>query len=81
MRGKLQCLTVGSKNWLRIRRRFATGVERLLLQGVDIKRHQYAIDKTDESVLWMLAGNSVNFFNQAQGFLALLATIGEDLWQ
>ena len=53
----------------------------MLLQGVDIKRHQYAVDKTDESVLWMLAGNSVNFYDQSQGLLALLATIGEDLWQ
>ena len=77
MRGRLQCLTIASKNWLRFRTRFATGKERLSLQGLQVNKHQKAIDSTPEQVLNHLAGNSVNFFNQAQGLVSALAVVGE----
>jgi len=74
----MQCLTVSSKNWLRKEARFLSGKERLLMQGFDVDAWKDAVASTPESTLWALAGNSVNFYNMAVGFICGMAVLGSN---
>ena len=72
---KMQCLTTASKNWLRLRQRLCTGKERMRLQGIDMEKHKCALEETANSSLVFLSGNAINFFNMAQGLVALFAVV------
>lgn len=52
------------------------GRERLQLQGLNADMFESTIRKTPEGSLNLLAGNSLNFYNAAQGLLAAFATLG-----
>ena len=71
----MSCLTVGSKHWLRKRRRFLLGRERMALQGIVVGKHAQALAETSEGSLRLLSGNCVNFFNMSQGLAAGMATL------
>ena len=64
------CLCVGSKHWLRVRRRVLLGRERMALQGIMVQRHSATLKKFSEASLSMLSGNAINFFNFSEAFVA-----------
>lgn len=67
---RIGCLTPSSKNWLRRRARMLTGHERLYLQGFPTLHHRESLQQFSDSLLCVLAGNAVNYFNMSQGLIA-----------
>ena len=45
------------------------------LQGILVNRHRLTIERTSESTLRLLSGNSVNYFNMVQGLTAAVAAL------
>ena len=74
---KITCLTVGSKQWLRQKKRLLLGKEKFRLLGINVDncRIRAAMSSTPEKVLSKLAGNAVSFHNFSQGFLAACCTL------
>lgn len=72
---RMQCLTCGSKNWLRKRQRVLSGVGRMRLQGIHTKLHASALAGTNHTTLNFLSGNALNFFNLSQGVVCAMAVL------
>lgn len=73
--GKVPCLTPNAKIWLRKASRLLSGDERLALQGVAMTKYATASESTPEHVKCHMAGNAVNYFNMAQGLIAMFAVL------
>ena len=78
MIGKSPCLTPHARLWLRRRKRFIIGDEKMALQGVNMVKYRPFLDEFPEAFKSKLAGNSFSFHNFVIAFVAALSTLSID---